>query len=276
MVQTASNVRIDKPLAAGAIWVAPVGSPIPTDPSAPLDASFLCAGYLLKGGVTNANDRSSTNIVAYGGDIVAVASSDDVSTFAFTLIETNDVSMGMYRGKSNVSTTGNVRTVKYNSKDLDHYAMVIELLSTSGLKRRIVGGDSQVTQRGNIVYQDEDASAMPVTMTCFPDSNGNKALEYEQLVAAVVPVINSVGDHDGTPTTLAVAGGSLFTILGSGFTGTTAVSIGGNAVAAANYSVVSDNRIEGIAPAHAAGVVAVIVTNATGASTTGTTAATYA
>lgn len=79
--------------------------------------------------------------------------------------------------------------------------------------------------------------------------------------AAVAPTVTSVDR------TLAVAGGTVARIYGSSFTGTTAVSVAGTAVAAGGFNVDNDGQITFVAPAHAAGSgLPVIVTNATGAS----------
>lgn len=74
-----------------------------------------------------------------------------------------------------------------------------------------------------------------------------------------LPVITSLGSTGG-----AAAGGDLVSIFGNHFTGTTNVDFG--ATAATEYTIVSDHLIVAVAPAHAAGMVQVKVTNATGAS----------
>jgi hypothetical protein len=66
---------------------------------------------------------------------------------------------------------------------------------------------------------------------------------------------------------LAAAGGTAFRLTGQGFTGATAVTLGGTA--ATSFKVWSDNEITGVAPAHAAGAgLPVIVTTPTGPSAT--------
>lgn len=84
---------------------------------------------------------------------------------------------------------------------------------------------------------------------------------------AAVPVI-----YTFTPVGGAAAGGTLVTIKGTGFTGTVAVTgvkFGGTN--ATSWAIVDDNTIVATAPAHTAGAVAIVVTNATGPSTTGAT-----
>lgn len=77
--------------------------------------------------------------------------------------------------------------------------------------------------------------------------------------ADTVPTITSV---QGSPNP--AGEGDLVTITGTEFVGTTAVTFGG--VAADDYTVISNTRIEAVVPAGAAGAVNVVVTNAVGAS----------
>ena len=63
-----------------------------------------------------------------------------------------------------------------------------------------------------------------------------------------------------------LAGGTVVTITGCTFSGTTAVKFGGTAVSPSNMAVNSDTQITAISPAHAAGTVDVTVTNAGGTS----------
>ena len=66
-----------------------------------------------------------------------------------------------------------------------------------------------------------------------------------------------------------VAGGTAVTLTGTNYTGTTGVTFGGTA--ATSVVVVSNTSITCVAPAHAAGVVDVIVTNASGAASASST-----
>lgn len=88
------------------------------------------------------------------------------------------------------------------------------------------------------------------------------------------PVIANVDTV--APTAVSTAGGQLVTIRGRGFsavTGAAGVKIGGTN--ATSYTVLSDNVIAAITPAHAAGSAQVLVTNGVGASTNAV-AVTYA
>jgi hypothetical protein len=74
-----------------------------------------------------------------------------------------------------------------------------------------------------------------------------------------VPTISSV-----TPSTGTYAGGTAVLAAGAGFTGTTGVTVDG---AAADWELSSDTLLAFVTPAHVAGAARVVVTNATGPST---------
>lgn len=87
----------------------------------------------------------------------------------------------------------------------------------------------------------------------------------------VLPVVNSVAPASG-PT----AGGTLVTITGSGFTGTTgATGVRFAAVNATSYTVVSDSKIVAVSPATTAGAKDVTVTTPAGVSAVNAPATTY-
>jgi hypothetical protein len=81
----------------------------------------------------------------------------------------------------------------------------------------------------------------------------------DNYVYGVAPTITSVAPGAGT-----TAGGTTLIITGTGFSGATAVTIGGTA--ATTYIINSDTQITATAPAHAAGTVDVVVTTPGGAS----------
>ena len=62
MSNDASNVSVGKPLASGAIFVAPSGTTAPTDAKTALAATFKCVGYISEDGVTKCHqDGYHTN-----------------------------------------------------------------------------------------------------------------------------------------------------------------------------------------------------------------------
>jgi large repetitive protein len=77
--------------------------------------------------------------------------------------------------------------------------------------------------------------------------------------AAVIPVVTAL-----SPASATIAGGPVVSISGAGFTGATGVTFGGTP--ATGVTVLSDTTILATAPAHAAGIVDVLVTTPAGTS----------
>ncbi len=50
MGNDAKNVSVGKPLATGAIFVAPIGTTAPTDAKTALNEAFKCVGYVSEDG----------------------------------------------------------------------------------------------------------------------------------------------------------------------------------------------------------------------------------
>lgn len=91
------------------------------------------------------------------------------------------------------------------------------------------------------------------------------AITHPYPATAAIPVITSA-----TPLAQSASAGGIITIFGSGFTGTIATSgVKFGTVNSGGWVVVNDGEIIAQVPIHAAATLAVIVTNATGASTTG-------
>ncbi|MCL2463976.1 MAG: hypothetical protein FWF28_02750, partial [Micrococcales bacterium] len=75
------------------------------------------------------------------------------------------------------ATHGNRLAIKINSAELDHGVWVAEL--KNGIKRsRLVVPDGQVTAVDTIPFKSNSSVRYPLTVTCFPDDDGNHAYLY--------------------------------------------------------------------------------------------------
>lgn len=184
MANTAANVTVGKPKVGGAIYVAPLGSTLPTDSSTALDAAFKCLGYVSEDGVTNSNSPESDNVKAWGGDTVLVLQTDRPDSFSLTLLEglNKDVLETIY-GSSNVTVDaqGNI-TVKATADEMTGHAWVFEMIMKGNRAKRTVIPNGTISELGDIVYKDDEAVGYNVTIQDVPDSSG--VYHYEYIAAA--------------------------------------------------------------------------------------------
>ncbi|MFF5455567.1 hypothetical protein ACFY40_30720 [Streptomyces sp. NPDC012950] len=185
MATNSANVLAGKPLATGGVLVAPVGSTAPTNATTALDAAFKALGYVGEDGLTEAAERSTDKIKAWGGDVVKVVQTDYAVTYSLTLIETlNADVLKTVHGSGNVTTTaatvssGTLHAVKLNSDTLPRQAFVFEV-KDGDARIRIYVPQGQITEVGEVTYSDEDVVSYEVTVEAFRDSAlGANAIKY--------------------------------------------------------------------------------------------------
>lgn len=180
MSNNSSNVSAGKPMITGAVFVAPVGTSLPTSTTATLAAAFKDLGYVSDAGVVNSNSPSNTSIKAWGGDVVLDVQTDKPDTFKMAFIEaTNEEVLKLVYGASNVSgTLARGLTVKANSEEQNEVAVVIDMVLKDSCAKRIVLPKAKVTAVGDITYSDSAAIGYDTTLSCHPDDSGNTHYEY--------------------------------------------------------------------------------------------------
>ena len=180
MANTVSNVTAGKPNVGGAIWIAPIGTTLPTDATTALAVDFSCLGYISEDGLVNNNTPTVEKIKAWGGDTVLTVQSDKEDTFGFTLLEVMnlDVLKFVY-GEDNVTgTLATGITVRANSSEPVSQVMVIEMNMRDGAVKRIVLPIAKLSELGEITYADGSAVGYNCTVDAMPDASGNTHYEY--------------------------------------------------------------------------------------------------
>ena len=183
MANTAANVIAGTPLATGGILIGALTAAAPTTAVSTL-TGFSAAGYIGEDGITEANERSTDRIRAWGGDTVKVVQTEHNVTYQFTFLETlnADVLKAVY-GEANVTTTaatpttGTLHEVAVNAATLPHKSYVFEV-KDGDAKIRIYVPDGQITEVGEITYSDAEVIGYQVTVECFADADGNKAIKF--------------------------------------------------------------------------------------------------
>jgi len=181
MANTATNVSTGKPKVAGGVWVAPLGTTLPTDATTALDPAFTCLGYVSEDGLENSNEMDVSSIKAWGGMIVYRSLNELDDSFSLALIESENVDvLKTVYGADNVtvdSQTGNA-TVNIIAEDPTEQVWVFELALRGGKAKRIVVPDGAITSREAITYNDSDPIAYGITVSAYPDANNKTHTEY--------------------------------------------------------------------------------------------------
>lgn len=186
------HVTVGKPKVSGAIFRAPLGTPLPTSVSDSLNSAFKQLGYINEDGVVNSNSPSSEDIKAWGGDIVLTTQTEKPDTFQFGLMEaTNEEVLKAVYGDANVTTAASGEiTVKANSTQQPNCAWIIDQVLRNGGAKRIVIPNAGVSEVGDITYADSEAVVYQTTISAMPDENGDTHFEYIKpvITASVLPI----------------------------------------------------------------------------------------
>lgn len=188
--QSSTNVTFSKPGTSanksGYIWVAPMGTAVPTDATTELDAAFVGLGYLSEDGLTEpASFEPGDDIVAAGGDTVAQADPTFSKKWTGTCIEAlNEDLLKVAYGSANVTVTNatdtkdGVITVKEQAGDLEHHVIVIDEMLKGGRKRRNVMADATFLITGDITHVHTALVNFEFTITAYPTATHPAQTQY--------------------------------------------------------------------------------------------------
>ena len=163
---------------------APLGTALPTSSSTALNAAFIPLGYIGEDGVTETPNRSTTDVNAWGGDLVAVLQDKFDITVKLNFIQALDPEVKkVVFHQANVTvtnpttTTGTEIKVLHNAKLLETRSWVIESFYQAAAIRLVIPR-ARITEVGDIKYSHKEITMYEATLRLFPDSSGNHAYEY--------------------------------------------------------------------------------------------------
>ncbi|RBO82068.1 phage tail tube protein [Nocardia puris] len=242
----------------GGILVAPAGTTLPTTPSASV-SSWTKLGYVGDDGIRPSGTRTSTDLFDWAGDLIYSPQENHSAAFQFRLLSAWDPDvLAEVFGEDNVSTVGSLTTVHETGEPLSVHPWLFDVRD-GGKRGRLVIPEGQITAVTESPFVRNGLKAFDCTLTCYKDTSGKKVYRYyDDGSAPLAPTIVSVD-----PAAFAAAGGEVVEVTGTGFVGTTGVTIDGAGVA---FNVISDTKLALVTAAESAGTYDLVVTNATGAS----------
>lgn len=192
-MQSSANVTFSKPGSSanrsGYIWVAPLGTELPSDAITDLDSTFMGLGYISEDGLTEpASLEAGDDIIAAGGDTVATGDPTFSKTWTGTCIEAlNDNLLKVAFGSDNVTITaasaseaGSI-TIKEKSRELTHYVIVVDELLKDKRRRRNVMADATFLITGDITHSHSSLMNYEFTITAYPTSSAPAQTVYIEI-----------------------------------------------------------------------------------------------
>lgn len=173
--------------ATGGVCFADATAAAPTDATEALDPAWIKGGFIGEDGVTRTTDASDEKIKAWGGDTVKIVRTEHSITYTFQFLESANADvLKLIHGEENVVIAGNKVTVKHTAKMPPRKSYVLDMKDAeTGLREYIK--DGQITTSGDVTFVHSDVIRYEVTIECFPDAAGVKAMSFVDSPAPVSP-----------------------------------------------------------------------------------------
>lgn len=180
-----SQIIAANPLITGGFFSAPLGTTLPTDATTSLGGSYIPLGYIGDNGITQTSQRKTTDVNAWGGDLVATLQDTFDVTLKLDFLQALDADVkNAIFNTANVTVTaatvssGTEIQVLHNSKLLETRVWVIDsYYNTANMRLAIPIG--RIVEVGDIKYSQKELTAYNATLKTFPDSAGNNIYEYD-------------------------------------------------------------------------------------------------
>lgn len=191
MAQNTNFVAAASPLSKGGVWVAPLGTTLPTGPDDPLDPAFVGLGYVSEDGVQYSGDAaSSDDTLAWGGDVVATLRSQaSVDRRTFKLLEViNPAVLDFTFGAGNVVLTedadgGMIIEVTDRAQEPPKSVFVFEMITSqnTAYRRLIPLGQPQMSGQDSDVHS--AVGGYEFEVTAFKNADGFRTKIWHHLTA---------------------------------------------------------------------------------------------
>ncbi len=147
------------------IYLAPVGTPLPTTLGEPLHSAFEDVGWLHEDGIVEAATGSKEVIRGHqGGGVVRTRISEAGTTIGFTALETKAQTKSLRYDEKSVTVDGGVRKVRRGAgQTVKRRCAVVDMYDTDNttIKDRLVIGLIEIVPDGDRSYVNSDIAGFP-------------------------------------------------------------------------------------------------------------------
>lgn len=180
----ATQLMAPSPRVTGSVMRAPLGTALPTSSFAVVNTAFTDLGYSDENGLKQKEDRSNTDVFAWGGDLVGTLQDKYSRTMSLKLLQfvNEDVLITAY-GTTNVTSTpattdqGTEFAVKMNPKLLDTVSWVFDGFYKDILCRVVIP-IGRVTAIGDVDFTHKMFTTVDCTIKAYPDAAKNHGYLY--------------------------------------------------------------------------------------------------
>ena len=168
------------------VYVAPVGTAVPTDVATALNALFIYLGLMSEDEYVTSRAEDRNELRSMGGDLVRTKVTGQTRSFAFTALENTDQVFKAANPGSTSATVTTITTRSYKKRTALEQAVVVQHEEGSLIMRQIYlraelfsDGDRQAGPSG--------MWGTPITGMVYPDSAGLLYTEITNDPAAITP-----------------------------------------------------------------------------------------
>lgn len=183
-IPSVAKTSAGKPKSAGGVYSGPLGSTVPADEVAAIDAAVTPLGLVSEDGLQSGGERNVEAIKDWAGDVIAQLQTEHSSRFTFTLYQVYDVDVQKtVFGDANVTTTpatasaGTKTVVTETGEELPHRVFVFDM--KNGEKTvRIVIPVAKITTIEELPFVAGALQGFTLTVEAFKDDEGVKVYRY--------------------------------------------------------------------------------------------------
>lgn len=168
------------------VYVGDVGSTAPTDTTTAFGAAWDALGLLsAEDGLTESREEDRSDHYAWGGVLVRTVRSKHKRTFQVTILEDTAITFGLINPGSTQSSAAGVTTRVVKKPTSDPRAFAFETVDGDTTSRLLIP-KGEITEVGERVRKEDDLTAVTITVTVYPGSDGTLYREITDAPGAVV------------------------------------------------------------------------------------------